>query len=311
MSHERKTVYVPLLVLMLLSPMTAELLTGSTPPAEFFNPVNLAILMLFYGSAAALIREVWAVMSLAPSSLLLLGAAYGVWEEGLVVGSFFNPEWKDLGVLRGYGRVLGINTVWTAYLTLFHAFYSIALPALFVSSVYAGRASGPWLSRRTVYLLVSGFALSSLLIHVAVGYGLSPRQLAGSLVAVFMLVGVGLKGRASIARCSETFSSSWKEAAWWCGWGFTLFAGMWLLPAAGAPPYVSLAVALLLFLAAYRRLGGMGALRMGVERGRLWGVLVGSTLPMILVSLLSLNLVAPAAYLALLLYVRCSSGRAP
>ena len=40
-------------------------------------------------------------------SLFLLGAAYGVIEEGLIVKSFFDPDWPDLGVLGVFGPLDG------------------------------------------------------------------------------------------------------------------------------------------------------------------------------------------------------------
>lgn len=69
----------------------------------------------------------------------------------MVVASFFNPEWKDLGVLRGYGRVFEVNTAWSMYLALFHAFYSIALPIFFTTAYYAAKAPGPWLGASSSY----------------------------------------------------------------------------------------------------------------------------------------------------------------
>src|SRR5256886_9423358 len=61
-------------------------------------------------------------------SILLLGAAYGIIEEGLAVKSFFDPTWMDLGTLGVYGRWLAVNWVWAAWLTIYHAAVSIALP---------------------------------------------------------------------------------------------------------------------------------------------------------------------------------------
>lgn len=63
------------ILLMFLSPFIAELLTGSTKPWQFLNPLNLAILMLFYGSAAVLIREAWVRGGLGAAALLMFGAA--------------------------------------------------------------------------------------------------------------------------------------------------------------------------------------------------------------------------------------------
>ena len=37
-------------------------------------------------------------------SIILLRGAYRVREEGVVVKSFFDPNWVDLGILGIYGR---------------------------------------------------------------------------------------------------------------------------------------------------------------------------------------------------------------
>ena len=67
----------------LLSPRIAELLSGSALPTEFFNPIVFLLLASLYGSDAILMRELTLRWKKGRLSLLLLGAAYGVIEEGL------------------------------------------------------------------------------------------------------------------------------------------------------------------------------------------------------------------------------------
>jgi len=47
----------PILFLFVLSPAIGELLSGSSPPLEFFNPFTFLILASLYGSGALLVRE--------------------------------------------------------------------------------------------------------------------------------------------------------------------------------------------------------------------------------------------------------------
>jgi len=82
----------PALILFLLSPAIGELLSGSAPPVEFFNPFGFVILVSLYGSGAVIIRELKIRWKKGISSVLLLGAAYGILEEGLLVCSFYNPN---------------------------------------------------------------------------------------------------------------------------------------------------------------------------------------------------------------------------
>ena len=116
----------PAMALWFIAPVLAELLSGSTPLNEYFNPFIIVIFGMLYGSGAILIREIVLRWKKGWVSLLLLGMAYGIYEEGLMVRSFFDPNWVDLGKLGVYGRVFGVNWVWTEHLTIFHALISIA-----------------------------------------------------------------------------------------------------------------------------------------------------------------------------------------
>ena len=109
----------PALVLFFLAPAIGELLSASAPPAEFFNPFMLILLSVLYGGGAILIREATLRWCKGWPTLLLLGAAYGIVEEGLMVKSFFDPNWVDLGDSAGYARWHGVNWHWSINLTLY------------------------------------------------------------------------------------------------------------------------------------------------------------------------------------------------
>ena len=134
----------PALVLFLLSPAVAELLSGSAPPLEFFNPLGFVILASLYGSGAILARELTLRWKKGYLSLFLLGAAYGVIEEGLMEKSFFDPDWPDLGVLGVFGRWMGINWVWAEMLIVYHAVFSIVIPVLLVELAYPSQRKEHW-----------------------------------------------------------------------------------------------------------------------------------------------------------------------
>lgn len=57
-----------------------------------------------YGSGVLLVRDYARRWNKGWRSILLLGAAYGIIEEGIPVRSFFSPTWKDLGTLATYGH---------------------------------------------------------------------------------------------------------------------------------------------------------------------------------------------------------------
>ncbi len=138
----------PGLALYLLAPIFGELFSGSTPLNEYLNPLAFGVLTLLYGGGAVVIRELVVRWRKGWWSLFLLGVAYGIFEEGLVVRSFFDPHWVDLGALGVYGRVAGVNWVWAEHLSLYHALISIAASIAFVEALYPHRRGEPWVRRR-------------------------------------------------------------------------------------------------------------------------------------------------------------------
>jgi len=122
--------------LALFSPVFAELMSGSSPPLEFFFPLSFAFLLGLYGAGVLIMRELAVIWDKGWPSIILLGAAYGILEEGVAVKSFFDPEWMDLGDLGVYGRVLDTNWVWSFWLTIFHSVISISLPIIVINLLY-------------------------------------------------------------------------------------------------------------------------------------------------------------------------------
>jgi len=145
---ETKRLIPPAFALFILSPVIGELLSGSSPPAEFFTPFGFTIMALLYGGGALTVRQLKVRWGKGMGSLLLLGAAYGVLEEGLMVASFMNPNWQDVGVLGAFGRWLGVNWVWAFELTAYHAIVSIAVPIMLVELAYPEAKDEQWLIGR-------------------------------------------------------------------------------------------------------------------------------------------------------------------
>lgn len=181
----------PALVLFLLSSLIGELLSGSAPPVEFFTPFGLLILLSLYGGGALVARELRVRWGKGIASLLLIGAAYAVLEEGLMVASFFNPAWPDLGQMAVYGRWLGVNWVWSVMLTIYHSVYSITIPVLLVELAYPKRRNESWLGdrmfRRVLALLGFVVVLGLVLFSMELGYWPPAPQYALSILAMFVL----------------------------------------------------------------------------------------------------------------------------
>jgi hypothetical protein len=188
---------LPALVLVLMAPLVAELLSGSTPLGQ---PIVLAFLvpiyLPLYGAGALLIRELVRRSGRGWASILLLGAAYGLVEEGLVSQSLFNP---NLYNAADWGaRILGINGVFTETVIVIHAVWSAAIPILLTDLLFPDRRNAPYLGR--VGLVVTGIcyalgvALLWLVAHIsfAAGYEASPILLGLTALVTLALVVVAL-----------------------------------------------------------------------------------------------------------------------
>lgn len=147
----------PALFVFLLAPVLGELLSSSQPLPGFL--VSWLPLAVLYGCGALLIREAALRWGTGWAAVILLGLAYGIYEEGLVVRSFFDPEWQDLGDLGVYGRAGGVNWLWAELLTLFHAAVPIASTLLIAEVVFPGQRRRPWLQRRGLIWCGIGFAV--------------------------------------------------------------------------------------------------------------------------------------------------------
>lgn len=152
MKSKRKGFW-PALALFFLAPAIGELLSGSAPPAEFFNPFTLFLLAALYGSGAIIVRELRVRWNKGWLTVFALGAAYGIIEEGLMVKSFFDPNWMDIGLLGTYGRWAGVNWVWSLELTIYHAIISISIPILLVELIFPEQRGQSWLGVRGMRFL--------------------------------------------------------------------------------------------------------------------------------------------------------------
>src|SRR5256712_250934 len=99
-------------------------------------------------------------------SILLLGAAYGIIEEGLAAKSFFDPGWMDLGTLAWYGRWFDVNWVWAVWLTIYHAVVSIAIPIFLVEWIWPRTRGIPLTSRRGYITAIALLAGATVFINV-------------------------------------------------------------------------------------------------------------------------------------------------
>jgi hypothetical protein len=158
-----------ILALFLLAPLTAEVLSGSTPILLFAEKPVLAVISLpLYGCGVLLVREVARRRGLGWGGVLWLGAAFGIWEEGVVLNTWADPWARVIcgaqhqGICD-YGRINGVSVIWALSLTVFHAVVSITIPILLVELARPRLAPLPWLKAAGLRWCVGGEAFVLLL----------------------------------------------------------------------------------------------------------------------------------------------------
>jgi len=237
----------PALALLLLSPIVGELLSGSSPPFEFLNPLAFLFMAGLYGSGALIIRELAFRWKKGWVSILIMGAAYGVIEEGLEVKSFFDPAWVDIGALGSYGRYLGVNWVWSVQLTIYHMVFSIAIPILLVTLLYQSEKDRAWVTDRALKILGA-----VLLLDVIVGFiWLTPYRPSWLLYWLAMMIVLALFVVAYLVP-KQPFPPNQSNCPrprrfFLLGLGFAsaLFLIAWTSPGWGVPAMVPLSLLLL------------------------------------------------------------------
>ncbi len=125
----------PILLLLAFTPGIPEYLSGSTAlwpivlsPFGFllFLGLNLGL----YGPGVLLVREAHVRWKKGWSTILLLGGAYGLLEEGTALSTLFNPKASVVSSLGSYGHAYGVNWVWLLGILGVHIVYSVGLPIL-------------------------------------------------------------------------------------------------------------------------------------------------------------------------------------
>ena len=232
----------PALFLFFLAPAIGELLSGSAPPVEFFNPFMLLILPALYGSGAVLARELTLRWDKRWPTILILGLAYGIIEEGLMIKSFFDPNWMDLGILGTYGRLAGVNWVWSVFLTLYHAAVSIAIPILLTELIYTDRRDEPWIGRRG--LIGLSILLAAVVLFGALAMAPYRPPFIPYLFAIIATVGLYFLARRMPKRFRPPQPAPRLRPLWIGVIGFlsivAYFIGGWALPELGIPPVLTI-----------------------------------------------------------------------
>jgi hypothetical protein len=179
------------LLLVVLAPLVAELTWGSTRASQIGG------LLLFwpgYGAGALLIRELARRSGRGQPTILLLGVAYGLIEEGLTLQSLTSRTiYPDMTGLAP--QVGGVNLAYTLMVLVYHAVFSIGIPVALAEITHPRARHTPWLRTPglavTAVIALLGFGLFRLVPLTADPHYLQPWPddlVIGALVVVLGVV---------------------------------------------------------------------------------------------------------------------------
>jgi hypothetical protein len=260
---------LPMLTLFFLAPILAELVSGSAPPALWFSPGTYLVMVPLYGAGALLARELAIRWKSGWLGMVVLGAAYGILEEGIDVMSFFNTAWPDLGASAFYGRWAEVSWVWTVHLICYHTAFSIAVPILLVHLIFPKVRGESWFGCFGFFLVgaILGAAVffGNLFFRSEYHYTPPPLPYLAAFAAVFAL---GLLARRirppapDPRREEKPLPMPLLYALAGFGGTVAFFYTGWALPETPFPPFLTILI--LLAIAA----GILGILAASYRRGR-------------------------------------------
>jgi len=187
----------PILCLLLLTPGIPEYLSSSSPIyAIVLNPGQFIFQLVanlgLYGPGVLLIREAMIRWNKGWGAVLLLGAAYGILEEGVALSTLFDPKAGPVGQLGYFGHWAGVSWIWSATIIPVHMLFSISIPILLLSLALPATRGKSLLSHRgvkaVVAILVADVASLMLLIFYGEHFWMGDPVFVASLVAIASLV---------------------------------------------------------------------------------------------------------------------------
>lgn len=173
---------LPVITLLLMAPVFGEVLSTATAPLDLLLPWNLALMVGMYGCGALVCRATARRFGFGWPGLLVLGAAYGVYEEGLVDRFWYDPSyWSETGV-GDYSVVWHINILTATHLTAFHTAVSIVASIVVVEHLFPDRRHDPWIG--TPGTALCGIVMSGVLFVYWEEFFLPPLPVLGAVAVL-------------------------------------------------------------------------------------------------------------------------------
>lgn len=172
-----------IITLIGFSILFSEILSGSTTLFGLLNPGLLLLLLLSYGCAILLIREYSIRFKLGIISIILLGIAYGIYNEGILAQTLSRETNLPIPNFNYYSYIKGINIGFSITITIWHALFSVLIPILLVHQLFPTKE--PWLNKPA---LIIGSVLVFLLLPLVITKIKDVRMLIFIVTQLLLLV---------------------------------------------------------------------------------------------------------------------------
>ncbi|MGB8602295.1 MAG: hypothetical protein WCD42_08880, partial [Rhizomicrobium sp.] len=203
---------LPVLCVMLLAPMIAEYLLGDFSIRQLSA---LPAMILQYGAGAVVIREIWVRAGRHSYHFIALGLAFGLWTEGLLTQSLFNPDYLHLRLLTyGYLPALGTALPWALYVIGLHLIWSLAVPIGLTEAIFPTRRGTLWLGCPGLLLCGTLFLTGSATTAAYAWQHATIHATAQQMVAIVVLIILLCAG---CLLCRPPAPSAQAPKAWQCG----------------------------------------------------------------------------------------------
>ncbi len=285
----------PVFLLLLLTPGIPEYLSGSSAVWRLVtSPGGFVVTVLFlglnlglYGPGVLLVREAHVRWKKGWSTLLLLGGAYGLLEEGTALNTLFDPKARVVGGLGYYGHAYGVSWVWLIGVLGVHIVLSIGVPILLLGLALPETRGRSLVEGRWLAVVVAVFALDLAFLNYLSNYAAGhPEQVGALFVAGLLWVVAWRFPAASLDPPSPTPR---QRPVAFLLYGLAYFPILLIVPGLGAelhgPAVVTGAVDLLLaaalFLAVRHDIGRVG------NDAHLTLLALGAVIPILVTGLVS------------------------
>jgi hypothetical protein len=221
----------PIVVLIFLSPVLTELLMGTV---HLSNLWLLVPEMSVYGTAALLVREVTRRGRRGWGTLLLLGIAFAIAEECVILQTSLTPQFFPPAFDANFGWARGVQWIYLTAMLWYESVYAIVLPIYLTEMLFPARRDEPWVSENGLAATAGIFVLASIgvwQLWSRVGlqrygpstYQVPPLYIVAALIVIAMIVAgtllIGPRARPS-QKADRRAARPW--LVWLLSFGFSL-----------------------------------------------------------------------------------------